>query len=90
MIAHRLSTIADADQIIVLQRGQIVEKGRHDELLRIEGGVYRDMWTKQQEGQESVYEEGSSSEETVGEEEVASPRNGVGEMEEGTASPETS
>jgi ATP-binding cassette subfamily B protein len=38
-IAHRISTVADADQILVLDRGQIVERGRHDELLAL-GGRY--------------------------------------------------
>jgi len=37
MIAHRLSTIRDADEIVVLERGVAVERGRHDELLRLDG-----------------------------------------------------
>jgi ATP-binding cassette subfamily B protein len=41
-IAHRISTIADADQILVLDRGQIVERGRHDELLAF-GGRYAEL-----------------------------------------------
>ena len=42
-IAHRLSTVVDADQIIVLEQGSIVEKGTHDELLNL-NGRYTKMW----------------------------------------------
>ncbi|KAI0392797.1 putative transport protein [Xylariaceae sp. FL0594] len=45
-IAHRLSTITKADQIIVLEKGQIVEKGNHVELLA-RNGIYAQMWRKQ-------------------------------------------
>ena len=48
VIAHRLSTIVDADQILVLDGGHIVERGRHAELLAAEG-KYADMWRRQQE-----------------------------------------
>lgn len=47
VIAHRLSTIVDADQILVLEDGIIVERGSHDELLA-RGGAYAAAWTKQQ------------------------------------------
>lgn len=49
VIAHRLHTIAGADQIIVLDGGRLVERGRHDELLRA-GGLYTRMWNAQQSG----------------------------------------
>ena len=48
MIAHRLSTVIDADQIIVLDAGRIVERGRHAELL-VRDGRYAEMWWRQQE-----------------------------------------
>src|SRR5271166_6528552 len=48
VIAHRLSTVVDADEILVLDRGHIVERGRHRELL-LRHGVYADMWIRQQE-----------------------------------------
>jgi ATP-binding cassette subfamily B protein len=48
VIAHRLSTIVGADEIIVLSQGQIVERGRHSELLGL-NGVYASMWNRQRE-----------------------------------------
>jgi ATP-binding cassette, subfamily B, heavy metal transporter len=47
VIAHRLSTIIDADEILVLDNGRIVERGEHHELLR-QDGVYAAMWQRQQ------------------------------------------
>ena len=46
VVAHRLSTIADADEILVVRRGRIVERGRHDDLIR-QGGEYAALWRRQ-------------------------------------------
>lgn len=51
VIAHRLSTIRDAEQILVLDQGRIVESGDHATLLR-HNGVYAGLWRQQQEGAE--------------------------------------
>ncbi len=51
VIAHRLSTVVDADEILVLDAGHVVERGRHRELLAADG-LYADMWAKQQEARE--------------------------------------
>ena len=48
VIAHRLSTVIDADQILVLEQGRVVERGRHAELLAMEGR-YASMWRRPQE-----------------------------------------
>lgn len=49
VIAHRLSTIMNADQILVLDQGRIVERGTHAELLKLAGGVYKQLWFAQQD-----------------------------------------
>ncbi len=50
VIAHRLSTVVDADQIIVLEKGVIIERGTHDQLLANKG-LYAGMWQRQQDSE---------------------------------------
>jgi len=56
VIAHRLSTIMDADQILVMEHGRIVERGTHNELLLREG-AYAHMWSLQQQEQKEEEEQ---------------------------------
>ncbi len=58
VIAHRLSTVMDADEILVLEQGRIIERGRHSDLL-LRGGAYAQMWALQQ--QEAAQEGAVSS-----------------------------
>ena len=48
IIAHRLSTVVHADEILVLDKGVIAERGTHDELLAL-GGIYAGLWSRQRE-----------------------------------------
>jgi ATP-binding cassette, subfamily B, heavy metal transporter len=52
VIAHRLSTVVEADEIIVLEKGHIAERGTHKLLLR-KKGLYSDMWNRQQQADEA-------------------------------------
>jgi ATP-binding cassette subfamily B protein len=54
MIAHRLSTLRDADSLVVIEDGKVVERGTHSELLALDGGVYRKLYTLQAEALESA------------------------------------
>jgi ATP-binding cassette subfamily B protein len=84
VIAHRLSTIITADEIIVLDKGVIVERGTHQGLLAA-GGLYASMWNRQREA-EAAREKLA----LVGEEEVAPNRNppGIGKTPLGETAPE--
>ena len=54
VIAHRLSTIESADQILVLESGEIVERGTHHELIAL-GGRYRQLYEKQYGAEKDEY-----------------------------------
>ena len=70
IIAHRLSTVVEADEILVLERGRIVERGSHQALLA-KGGVYAAMWRRQQE----VDKVREQFEDALGETEANQPLN---------------
>lgn len=53
VIAHRLSTVREADVILVIDQGRIVQRGNHEELLSA-GGLYKDLYRIQFEGQETT------------------------------------
>ncbi|MEN5168890.1 ABC transporter ATP-binding protein/permease [Brevundimonas pondensis] len=54
VVAHRLSTVADAEQILVLKAGRIIERGAHHELVARQGGEYASLWRKQTRGAKSL------------------------------------
>lgn len=56
VIAHRLSTVRMMDRILVFDRGQVVEEGKHDDLVRREGGIYRRLFERQALGLVNVEE----------------------------------
>jgi ATP-binding cassette subfamily B protein len=53
VIAHRLSTIIDADRILVMENGRIIESGKHQPLLA-QNGVYAKLWALQQEERQQL------------------------------------
>jgi ATP-binding cassette, subfamily B, multidrug efflux pump len=58
LISHRVAAIKDADQIIVLDQGKVVERGTHDELID-KGGVYSDLYRTQLETELQIVQEAS-------------------------------
>ena len=54
VIAHRLATVKKADKILVMEAGKIVEEGNHEELLKKEGGYYKNLYEVQFLTEEAV------------------------------------
>ena len=87
VIAHRLSTVRDADQILVVDAGRIVERGRHTELL-MAGGLYAELYNTQFAEQATDDDDDQDSEAALGENGGPSLGNGpsseLGDAEEAT------
>jgi ABC-type multidrug transport system ATPase subunit len=76
VIAHRLSTIRRADQILVVEQGQIVERGTHEELYALRGR-YFDLYTKQHGLESNLFlAPGEGDAATVGDDVGTSKQNG--------------
>jgi ABC-type multidrug transport system fused ATPase/permease subunit len=80
VIAHRLSTIRRADQILVVEQGQIVERGNHEELYAM-GGRYFDLYTQQQGLQNNLFlAPGEGDAAVAPAEEIAATKNNEGDV----------
>ncbi|MCY3570057.1 MAG: ABC transporter ATP-binding protein [Chloroflexi bacterium] len=77
VIAHRLRSLREADQILVLDKGRIVQRGKHDELLE-EGGLYREIYELELRDQESAQAQAEESGELAEPTEAAAAAGGSG------------
>lgn len=86
VIAHRLSTIVDADQILVIDKGEIIERGTHQDLLVV-GGKYAELWSKQTAGHLSGVNSKvpSKANSTKGEDDTTTPLIDITPAEEDSA-----
>jgi len=86
VIAHRLSTIVEADQILVIEKGEIIQRGTHHELLDL-GGKYNELWTKQTAGHLSgaTSKTPSKANSTKGEDDKSGPLIDITPPDEDTA-----
>ena len=71
VIAHRLSTIIDAEQILVMDKGRIIERGTHQELLAL-AGSYAQMWERQQHKKEAVADQDDIDQDDIDQAELLS------------------
>ena len=79
IIAHRLSTVVHADEILVLDKGVIAERGAHDELLAL-GGIYAGLWSRQREvdaAEEALRRAGAAEKDETIEEDAALSADGA-------------
>ena len=61
MIAHRLSTVIDADEILVLEKGRVAERGSHFDLIRKPDSLYYELWQKQSAAHVDEYDENDNA-----------------------------
>ena len=61
MIAHRLSTVIDADEILVLEKGRVAERGSHFDLIRKPDSLYYELWQKQSTAHVDEYDENDNA-----------------------------